>query len=53
MGYCLSCGKLRELVNGKCRQCNEDNLMRKHPGWARQKDIERERKRQAEREALI
>lgn len=53
MGYCLSCGKLRDTVNGRCRQCNEDEQMRKHPGWARKKDLERERAKREARESLI
>ncbi len=24
MGYCLSCGKLRDLVGGMCEQCRVD-----------------------------
>lgn len=32
MPYCLSCGNLRETVNGLCRQCQEDAEKRKdHP----------------------
>lgn len=27
MGYCLSCGKLRELVGGMCEQCRIDRAV--------------------------
>ena len=29
MGYCLSCGKLRDLIGGFCQQCRMDIATRK------------------------
>lgn len=28
VGYCLSCGMLRELDGGICRQCRKDDAVR-------------------------
>ena len=28
-GYCLSCGMLRDIDGGACRQCREDEAVRK------------------------
>lgn len=28
VGYCLSCGRLRELACGKCAQCRKDDAVR-------------------------
>ncbi len=53
MRYCLYCGKLRETANGMCRQCAEDEYLRKHPGWARRKDLEREIAKREAKESLI
>ena len=27
MGYCLSCGKLRDLIGGMCEQCRIDRAV--------------------------
>ena len=51
MGYCLSCGRLRDTVNGWCQQCNEDNMLRKHPGWKTKREVLAEQRRQQEKEA--
>lgn len=56
MGYCLSCGKLRDTIGGWCQQCREDDQLRKHPGWKpRCVVLEEQRREQAkqERESLI
>ena len=29
MPYCLSCGKLRDTVNGMCLQCRADEALRR------------------------
>lgn len=50
MGYCLSCGKLRDTVNGWCQQCNEDEQQRKHPGWKPKRVVMKEQQNLRERE---
>lgn len=39
MGYCLSCGKLRDLEGAFCRQCNLDFSVR------RKKEAEADKRR--------
>ncbi len=45
MPYCLACGKLRETHNGFCQQCNDDEMLRKHPGWKTKDEVLKEQQR--------
>ena len=45
MPYCLACGKLRETRNGFCQQCNDDEMLRKHPGWKTKGEVLKEQQR--------